>query len=202
MRYFGSSTRSIRRAGTPNARRGRSAGALTGERRTTRYGVFERAAADFPRSDYRPMWLYWSGRAHEALNQPSLARERYALVASDYLNSYYGRLAVKRPPIPPPPRVFGDDGERGPPPANEPLVRTLLSLARYDEALTSFGTRSGRGATRRRFKRRSPGSTSSRAWRSGYRTVQAAPRVDHDDAARLSPVSGGGRQGLPREVLR
>ena len=31
---------------------------------TTR--VFTTAAADFPRSDYRPMWLYWSGRAYES----------------------------------------------------------------------------------------------------------------------------------------
>jgi len=30
--------------------------------------IFERAAFNFPRSDYRPAWLYWSGRAHEALN--------------------------------------------------------------------------------------------------------------------------------------
>src|SRR6185436_15572720 len=96
--------------------------------------VFAAAAADFPRSDYRPMWLYWAGRAYEALNKQSLARECYALVATDYLNSYYGRLAVKRLPFPPPPRVFGDDSEHGPPPANEPLVRTLLSLSRYDEA--------------------------------------------------------------------
>ena len=36
--------------------------------------VFERAAADFPRSDYRPPWLYWAGRAHEALSEPALAR--------------------------------------------------------------------------------------------------------------------------------
>ena len=28
--------------------------------------MFERAAADFPRSDYRPRWLYWAGRAHDA----------------------------------------------------------------------------------------------------------------------------------------
>jgi len=60
---------------------------------TTR--VFEAAAADFPRSDYRPMWLYWSARAHDALNEKALAESRYTLAATDYLNSYYGRLAVK-----------------------------------------------------------------------------------------------------------
>lgn len=106
------------------------------ERRYTETaGFFERSAADFPRSDYRPAWLYWSGRAHEAVNEPSLALERYGLVTVDYLNSYYGRLAVTRLPIPPPPRVFGEDAESVAPPPNERLVRTLLGLNRYDEAL-------------------------------------------------------------------
>ena len=36
--------------------------------------VFESAASHFPRSDYRPPWLYWSGRAHAALKQPALLR--------------------------------------------------------------------------------------------------------------------------------
>ena len=58
--------------------------------------VFEGAAVNFPRSDYRPPWLYWSARAHEALREPALAEARYTLVATDYLNSYYGRLASKR----------------------------------------------------------------------------------------------------------
>ena len=58
--------------------------------------VFESAAAQFPRSDYRPSWLYWSARAHEALKEPALADARYTLVATDYLNTYYGRLAVKQ----------------------------------------------------------------------------------------------------------
>lgn len=99
---------------------------------------FDRAAADFPRSDYRPSWLYWSGRAHDALREPSLARERYALVAADYHNTYYGRLAVKRLGAPPPPRVFGDDPDLVPPPPNEPLVRTLLVINRYDDALNEL----------------------------------------------------------------
>ena len=56
--------------------------------------AFESAAANFPRSDYRPPWLYWSGRAHDALKEPAIAQARYMLVAIDYLNSYYGRLAM------------------------------------------------------------------------------------------------------------
>ena len=38
--------------------------------------IFERAALNFPRSDYRPAWLYWSGRSHEALNEPAAAKPR------------------------------------------------------------------------------------------------------------------------------
>lgn len=55
--------------------------------------VFERAAATFPRSDYRPPWLYWSARAYDQLNQADAANARYSLIVVDYLNSYYGRLA-------------------------------------------------------------------------------------------------------------
>jgi soluble lytic murein transglycosylase len=58
--------------------------------------AFESGAANFPRSDYRPSWLYWSARAHEALGDNDLARARYTLVTTDYLNTYYGRLATAR----------------------------------------------------------------------------------------------------------
>jgi soluble lytic murein transglycosylase len=63
--------------------------------RETAY-VFSRAASDFARSDYRPSWLYWAGRAHEALGERTQAQARYSLAALDYLNSYYGRLALAR----------------------------------------------------------------------------------------------------------
>jgi soluble lytic murein transglycosylase len=55
--------------------------------------IFERAAATFSRSDYRPMWLYWAAKAYERLNERDLAAARYTLVSTDYLHSYYGRLA-------------------------------------------------------------------------------------------------------------
>jgi soluble lytic murein transglycosylase len=97
---------------------------------------FERAAADFPRSDYRPAWLYWAGRAHDSLKEPALADERYMLAAADYLNSYYGRLALKRlDGRTPPTRVLGEPTSLLAPPANEPAIRALLSVGRYDEAL-------------------------------------------------------------------
>ena len=55
--------------------------------------LFDRAASQFPRSDYRPSWLYWSGRAWEQAGQRALAEDRLVLTATDYFNSYYGRLA-------------------------------------------------------------------------------------------------------------
>jgi len=58
--------------------------------------VFEAAAARFPRSDYRPSWVYWAARARERLGDTSIAADRYRLVTDDYLNTYYGRLAARR----------------------------------------------------------------------------------------------------------
>ncbi len=55
--------------------------------------VFERSAATFPRSDYRPSWLYWSARSYDHVGDRAAATERYRLTATDYLNTYYGRLA-------------------------------------------------------------------------------------------------------------
>lgn len=57
---------------------------------------FEQGAATFPRSDYRPSWLYWSARAYDQLGDRAAATDRYRLAATDYLNSYYGRLAWQR----------------------------------------------------------------------------------------------------------
>ena len=102
--------------------------------------AFESAAAHFPRSDYRPPWLYWSGRAHDQLREPALADARYALVAADYLNSYYGRLAAKRLETHGTPRTIADatpepSPETSPLPPNAPVVRALLALDLYDQAL-------------------------------------------------------------------
>ena len=103
--------------------------------------AFESGSANFPRSDYRPAWLYWSGRAHDALRETSLADARYALVAADYLNSYYGRLALTRlggraPQTSEPPAPAAEEPPAQPPlPPNEHIVRELLALALYDQAL-------------------------------------------------------------------
>jgi soluble lytic murein transglycosylase len=110
--------------------------------------VFEGAAVNFPRSDYRPPWLYWSARAHEALREPALAEARYTLVATDYLNSYYGRLASKRLDTARPKGISevgvqtsefelqtADAAASAALPANETIVRTLLDLELYDQAI-------------------------------------------------------------------
>jgi len=107
--------------------------------------VFERVAADFPRSDYRPAWLYWSGRAHDLLKEQDLAVTRYTLVATDYLNSYYGRLAVQRLDPPAQRRRLveaetgaGDAQQEAPVaplPPNQGVIRALLSIELYDQAV-------------------------------------------------------------------
>lgn len=56
--------------------------------------TFERGTANAPRSDYRPAWLYWSGRAHERAGDRERAAQRFRVAVIDYQNSYYGRLAA------------------------------------------------------------------------------------------------------------
>jgi soluble lytic murein transglycosylase len=57
---------------------------------------FDQGAAQFPRSDYRPSWLYWSARAAQQAGDVETGVTRLRLTATDYHNSYYGRLALKR----------------------------------------------------------------------------------------------------------
>jgi peptidoglycan lytic transglycosylase len=118
--------------------------------RQKRYGetvaFFERAASDFPRSDYRPSWLYWAGRAHEQVKDQAGAEQRYLLVATDYLNSYYGRLAVKRlGRTPAQAAVVSSDGVGAsnvslPPslPPTAPLIRALLAADLFDDAMNEL----------------------------------------------------------------
>ena len=106
--------------------------------------IFERAAFNFPRSDYRPAWLYWSGRAHEALNETDLAQSRYSIEVLDYANTYHGRLALVRlgGRIPDrasvvPARALIDGPTEDLPatlPPNADLIRALLTAKMYDAA--------------------------------------------------------------------
>jgi len=107
--------------------------------------VFESAAAGFPRSDYRPSFLYWAGRAHGKLGNGTQADSRLRLVYTDYANSYYGRLAERQLS-----RQGDVTTERGEvrrvsstqaalpevkPIPSEPLIRLLLANEMYDDAL-------------------------------------------------------------------
>jgi soluble lytic murein transglycosylase len=102
--------------------------------------LFDEGAANAPRSDYRPSWLYWSARAYDQLENPRAANARYRLTVTDYQNSYYGRLAstyltVRRQP-PVARSVVTDAGAMPAPPIpTNVLVRTLVGLGLYDDAL-------------------------------------------------------------------
>jgi soluble lytic murein transglycosylase len=97
--------------------------------------AFESGAANFPRSDYRPSWIYWSARAHESLGNTAMAESRYTLVATDYLNSYYGRLATKRlASTALGARAIADESAPSALPPNAPVIRALLAAELYDQA--------------------------------------------------------------------
>lgn len=119
--------------------------------RDARYGdtirVFEQAAADFPRSDYRPSWLYWAGRARERAGGTAEAGLRYSVVVADYQNSYYGRLAQARlkkgtafqsVPIGSASTEAGDIALPAAPPPNAAVITALLSADMYDDALNEL----------------------------------------------------------------
>jgi soluble lytic murein transglycosylase len=108
--------------------------------------VFEGAAQAFPRSDYRPSWLYWSGRSHARLGDATQASARLRLVFTDYANSYYGRLAEKRLSQRAAAPGVGDRvvpvsyqpaPSRAPLP-NEETIRLLLANGLYDDALNEL----------------------------------------------------------------
>jgi soluble lytic murein transglycosylase len=103
--------------------------------------VFEAAALASPRADYRPAWLYWAARSRDELHQGMAASALYRVVAADYLNSYYGRLAARvlaaRREAPVRPIVRADDSQ-GEPDVHVPagaLIRALGAAALYDDAL-------------------------------------------------------------------
>jgi soluble lytic murein transglycosylase len=178
--------------------------------------VFERASADFPRSDYRPMWLYWAGRAHESLGQPDLADARYRLVALDYLNSYYGRLAVRRLRGPAPVRrlVFADTGALSTPagfsaetpaaaqPPNGAIITALLGLKLYAQALDEL-----RYAQRTWGDRPALQATIAWTYRQMGRTESGTEQFNHYRGAitimrRAYPqFMAAGGEDLPGEIL-
>jgi soluble lytic murein transglycosylase len=115
--------------------------------------VFEKAAAIFPRSDYRPPYLYWAARAREKMGDRETSHARMRLVYTDYMNSYYGRLANRRLPVAraepaaaaspasfaqpvslraAPPAPVSD------PPPTAALIRQLLAAGLYNDGLNEL----------------------------------------------------------------
>ncbi len=108
--------------------------------------VFEGAALAFPRSDYRPPFLYWAARAHYKLDAAAQADARLRLVYTDYANSYYGRLAERQlssrggvASLADVRRAVHDTPAIAAPPlqpiATDAVIRLLLANGLYDEAL-------------------------------------------------------------------
>jgi soluble lytic murein transglycosylase len=103
--------------------------------------VFESAAAAFPRSDYRPSYLYWTARAHAKKGSASESAARMRLVYTDYANSYYGRLAAghlrRAGSLPSSPVAHASQTSAAPAATlpNEATVRLLLSIGLYDAAI-------------------------------------------------------------------
>ena len=101
--------------------------------------TFERAAAAYPRADYRPSWLYWAARSRDQLGARPAANALYRIVAADYLNSYYGRLASsvlaerREPPVRP--IVAVETTPVAPVVPNDAVIRALIAAGLYDDAL-------------------------------------------------------------------
>jgi soluble lytic murein transglycosylase len=106
--------------------------------------LFEDAVAHLGRADYRPAWLYWTGRAHAQLGERDAAIAAYRRAVADYRNSYYGRLATTRlgelvkggaDALPVVARDARVDLAPGAPPDNASLVRALMGAGLYDDAV-------------------------------------------------------------------
>ncbi len=165
--------------------------------------LFESAFSAFGRSDYRPSWLYWSAKAHQALGDRDAALAGYRQTIADYRNSYYGREALRAATA-----LAGARGAvvlasarrpatltlaPGPPPANAPL----------DQAPAR------RRPVRRRRRRTAAGPNrigTVSAHRRDHRVRAQPPRAicaaHHGHAPRVSAVHGGGRRGAPSQHSR
>ncbi len=134
--------------------------------------VFEGAAASFPRSDYRPLFLYWSARSYGKLGSGADAESRLRLVVTDYGNSYYGRLAGRH------------------------LSRSAQTALerRCHSGRSTVGCRAGCRSTERERDPTPPGERSlrRRAERAPFRAAQHRVVAGHrgDDRVGLSPERG------------
>ncbi len=174
--------------------------------------IFETAAATFARSDYRPAWLYWSGRARAAMGDGAGATARLQLTITDYDNTYYGRLATAILQKQGTARgastlVFarsaaelGGEEEYFPP--TEATIRMLLALGLYEPAVRELEFARARWGD-------SPGITATLAWANKQMASSesgseqfALARGSITQMKRAYPqfLANGGDQ-LPREIL-
>ena len=164
--------------------------------------IFEGAAAAFPRSDYRPTFLYWAARSHAKLGHGDAAVERLQVVHADYGNSYYGRLAS---------RHLGRRGESlaadrpvsaslqpvtaaAPRPPTEARIRTLLGAGLYDDALNElrYAQRAWGG---------SPALDATIAW-AYHRKGELRRAITLMRRAYPHFLTSGGHLQLPTEILQ
>ena len=113
--------------------------------------VFELAAGAFPRSDYRPSWIYWAGRSRDQLGDARIANRLYGIIVADYRNSYYGRNAERTltarqvepmvmaasvsAPVGAQDAVRTASARAARPVSNAAVIRSLITHALYDDAL-------------------------------------------------------------------
>jgi len=163
--------------------------------------VFERAAVAFPRTDYRPSYLYWAAKAREQIGDAAGTDVGLRLVIADYANSYYGRLAAKAlgskggavpasGGVTAPRAAAGTGAEAAVPTAD--LIRWLIFLEMYDEALDEV-----------RFAERAWGTSTAlaatRAWLLN-RTGELRPAINLMRRTYPQFLAAGG-ESMPPEVL-
>ena len=163
--------------------------------------LFERGAVVFPRTDYRPSYLYWAANAREQLGDVPGADAGMQLVVTDYGSSYYGRLAAKAltsrkaaVPVPGPVARSQPAGEPGAGPSapTAELIRWLIHLEMYDQALDEV-----------RFAERTWGTSAAlaatRAWLLN-RTGELRPAINLMRRTYPQFLAAGG-ESMPPEVL-
>lgn len=164
--------------------------------------VFETAAANFPRSDYRPSYLYWAARSHARNRNAADATTRMRLVYADYANSYYGRLAeahLKRTGALPKSgarAVPATQPQAAAPPAlpNDATIRLLLAIGLYDESIEEL--RYGQRTTGT-----SPAIDATMAW-AYHRKGELRRGISLMRRAYPQFLTAGGRHQLPAEMLQ
>ena len=171
--------------------------------------LFEQAAADFPRADTRPAWLYWAGRARDLLGAAATAEARFRLLVTDYQNSYYGRLAEKllaarhQPPAQQM-VVIDRTSLRGGSVASEALIRALVAARLHDQALQEV-------QYAQRLSGDSPVLQATFAW-IRYQQGQSLKGTDRFNALRGAIntmrraypqfMAAGGEEALPPDLMR